>query len=122
MKVHNQGFGRGLGRWLADFSVALSLFWFGVFAFGGSQNHAHAIPLPTRAAATVDRPIALNVHDWGHAAQTELRILRESRQDHPHTLVLLSVAFAGLAACNLAFLRHLRRAYASPRRSVWRRG
>ena len=43
-------------------------------------------------------------------------------RDYPHTLILLSVAFAGLAACNLAFLRHLRRAYASPRRSVWRRG
>jgi|EndMetStandDraft_9_1072997.scaffolds.fasta_scaffold04566_3 hypothetical protein len=122
MKEQSQGFRRGLGRWLADFGLALSLFWLGVVAFGGSQNHAHAIPLPTRAAATVDRPVSLNVHSWGRAAQTELRVLRESRQDYPHTLILLSVAFAGLAACNLAFLRHLRRAYASPRRSVWRRG
>ena len=36
--------------------------------------------------------------------------------------VLLSLAFAALVACNLAFWRHLRRVYASPRRSVWRRG
>jgi hypothetical protein len=32
------------------------------------------------------------------------------------------VAFALLAALNLAIWRHLRRAYASPRRGVWRRG
>ena len=122
MQVQNNGFRRGFGRWLTDFSVALSLFWFGLFAFGGMQNHAHAIPLPTRATATADHPNALNLHAWSRAAQVELRVLRESRQDHTRTLILLSVAFAGLAACNLAFLRHLRRAYASPRRSVWRRG
>ena len=37
-------------------------------------------------------------------------------------LLLLSLAFAAIVACNLAFWRHLRRVYASPRRSVWRRG
>jgi hypothetical protein len=36
--------------------------------------------------------------------------------------LLLSIAFAALAALNLGFWRHLRRVYASPRRSVWRRG
>jgi hypothetical protein len=112
----------GLGRWLADFGVALCLFWFGVFAFGGAQNHAHAIPLPARAATAADHPAALNLHAWGRAAKVELHVLRESRQEPARTLILLSLAFAGLAACNLAFLRHLRRAYASPRRSVWRRG
>jgi hypothetical protein len=45
-----------------------------------------------------------------------------ARAAGPLDLVLLSVAFAGLLAGNLAFWRHLRRAYASPRRSVWRRG
>ena len=121
MRVQNHGFRRGLGRWLTDFSVALCLFWFGMFAFGGVQNHAHAIPLAASAAAA-DHPNALSLHAWGHAAQVELGVLRNSREDHTRTLVLLSVALAGLAACNLAFLRHLRRAYASPRRSVWRRG
>jgi hypothetical protein len=121
MQVDNQRFRRGFGRWLTDFSLALCLFWFGVFAFGGAQNHAHAIPLPTRAAAP-EHPTALSLQAWGHAAKVELRVLRESHQDHARTLILLSVAFAGLAASNLAFLRHLRRVYASPRRSVWRRG
>lgn len=122
MQVHNQGFRRGFGRSLADFTFALSLFWLAVLACGGAQNHAHAIPLPTRGAATAEHPAALDLHAWGHAAQVELRVLRASRDDHTRTLILLSVAFAGLAASNLAFLRHLRRVYASPRRSVWRRG
>jgi hypothetical protein len=124
MRLHHSGFVRGLGRWLADFSVALALFWFAVFSFGGSQNHAHAIPLPTRASATagVERPAALNVHSWGRSAQFELRVLRDSREDYTRSLTLLSAAFAGLVASNLAFLRHLRRVYASPRRGVWRRG
>ena len=39
-----------------------------------------------------------------------------------YAFALLSIAFAALVACNLAFWRHLRRVYASPRRSVWRRG
>jgi len=41
---------------------------------------------------------------------------------HGKIFILLTIAVAGLTACNLAFLRHLRRAYASPRRGVWRRG
>jgi hypothetical protein len=112
----------GFGRWLADFGIALSLFWFAVFAFGGAHNHAHAVPLPIGVITAGDHPTPMNLHAWGRAAQVELKVLRGSRQDHTRTLALLSLAFAGLAACNLAFLRHLRRAYASPRRSVWRRG
>jgi hypothetical protein len=34
---------------------------------------------------------------------------------------VLSLTIAGMATFNLAFLRHLRRVYASPRRGVWRR-
>ena len=40
---------------------------------------------------------------------------------HGKVFFLLSLAVASITACNLAFLRHLRRAYASPRRGVWRR-
>jgi hypothetical protein len=40
---------------------------------------------------------------------------------HGKTFVLLTITVAAITACNLAFLRHLRRAYASPRRGVWRR-
>jgi hypothetical protein len=41
---------------------------------------------------------------------------------HGRLFVVLSLVVAGVAAINLAVLRHLRRAYASPRRGVWRRG
>jgi hypothetical protein len=40
---------------------------------------------------------------------------------HGRTFLGLSLAIAGLGAFNLAFVRHLRRVYASPRRGVWRR-
>ncbi|MBX9590465.1 MAG: hypothetical protein K2X43_14250 [Hyphomonadaceae bacterium] len=40
---------------------------------------------------------------------------------HGPTFVVLSLTVATMAALDLAFLRHLRRAYASPRRGVWRR-
>jgi hypothetical protein len=40
---------------------------------------------------------------------------------HGRLFVALSLIVAGVAAFNLAFLRHLRRVYASPRRGVWRR-
>jgi hypothetical protein len=40
---------------------------------------------------------------------------------HGRAFFLLSIAVSSITACNLAFLRHLRRAYASPRRGVWRR-
>ena len=38
------------------------------------------------------------------------------------TYVLLSLWVSALAALDLGFWRHLRRAYASPRRGTWRRG
>jgi len=40
-----------------------------------------------------------------------------------HGKAFLSFSFivAAIATLDLAFLRHLRRAYASPRRGVWRR-
>jgi len=40
---------------------------------------------------------------------------------HGKLFALLSVIVAGMTTFNLAFLRHLRRVYASPRRGVWRR-
>jgi hypothetical protein len=40
---------------------------------------------------------------------------------HDKLFISLSLIFAAMATLNLAFLRHLRRVYASPRRGVWRR-
>ena len=45
------------------------------------------------------------------------------RQLDPNTaFLLLGGIFSALMALNLAFIRHLRREYASPRRGVWRGG
>ncbi len=47
----------------------------------------------------------------------------EIRQSDPNTaFLLLGGIFSVLMALNLAFIRHLRREYASPRRGVWGRG
>ena len=40
---------------------------------------------------------------------------------HGRTFVVVSLSIAAMASLDLAFLRHLRRVYASPRRGVWRR-
>ena len=40
---------------------------------------------------------------------------------HGVTFILFSLTVATIAALDLAFWRHLRRVYASPRRGVWRR-
>jgi hypothetical protein len=37
-------------------------------------------------------------------------------------LMILGLVFSAMVAFNLAFLRHLRRVYASPRQGAWRRG
>ncbi|MHA1179676.1 MAG: hypothetical protein ACTSSR_03005 [Alphaproteobacteria bacterium] len=47
----------------------------------------------------------------------------EIRQSDPNTaFLLLGGIFSALMALNLAFIRHLRREYASPRRGAWRGG
>jgi hypothetical protein len=48
------------------------------------------------------------------------RIVRTTEQTQG--LLILGLAFSAMVAFNLAFLRHLRRVYASPRQGAWRRG
>jgi hypothetical protein len=113
----------GFSRGLADFAMAFTLFWIAAFAVSASYTRAHAVPLPSldrRAALTdsgVPRPTGLRSPETGQS------VANHKAQTRPdHALLLLSFAFAAIAALNLGFWRHLRRAYASPRRSVWRRG
>ena len=40
---------------------------------------------------------------------------------HGKTFFELSLSVAAIVAVDLAFLRHLRRVYAAPRRGVWRK-
>jgi hypothetical protein len=46
------------------------------------------------------------------------RIVRTTEQTHG----IVGLVFSAMVALNLAFLRHLRRVYASPRQGAWRRG
>jgi hypothetical protein len=122
MRIHTQRFRRGGGRWLADFALALGLFWIAVFAFSGSHNRAHAVALPTPEAIRSGGQTNSPALSWRHqASSSQIHALREVRAVRTRTLALLGITFASLAALNLAFWRHLRRVYASPRRGVWRR-
>jgi len=59
--------------------------------------------------------------DFGLAMGLIWLISLSTTAHHGRTFILLSLSVATTAALNLAFLRHLRRVYASPRRGVWRR-
>jgi len=108
-----------LRRAVIDFALALSLFWFLAFALSSHDGKAHAVPLyapnsmPQAAPERVNQPTLL-----AYEPRANHQGLASERQ----SLGLLSLAFALLAALNAAIWRHLRRAYASPRRGVWRRG
>lgn len=106
-------------RWLADFALALTLFWAVVFVVS-THTHAHALPLLGKEAAVLSPAVRAGLR--APEADRTLQPWHKAQAGPAHALPLLSLAFAALAACNLAFWRHLRRAYASPRRRGWRRG
>jgi hypothetical protein len=83
-----------------DFVLAFALIWASVFAVEFARSRAHAEGLLNTAVV--------------HAAAE----LGEDGELPPTTAsyLLFSLAAAAVAAFDLAFWRHLRRAYASPRR------
>jgi hypothetical protein len=111
----------GLRRWTADFALAFILFWAVALSFGTGHSRAYAVSLPVLAKQAI-------VPDSAVSGPASLRADRPAQAIHKvetspeHARVLLSLAFAVIVAINLGFWRHLRRVYASPRRSVWRRG
>lgn len=116
--------GRELHRVLADFLVALALFWAVTLAVSGDHTRAHAVPLAGIGADARHRG-AVAPREASFRAGESRAVLQDHRKaarGRQQALVLLSLAFAAIIACNLAFWRHLRRVYASPRRSVWGRG
>jgi hypothetical protein len=110
-------------RWVADFALALVLFWVAALALGAAHSHAYAVSLPVlvRQAIVPDAapssPASLGPNELGRTAGQSIH-----EKSPEHARLLLSLAFATLAAINLGLWRHLRRVYASPRRRVWRRG
>jgi hypothetical protein len=113
-------------RWVADFALAFVLFWAAVLGLGAAHSRAYAVSLPVlvREVMTPDaapsspaslRATALNRRVDGHT-------LYQPETSPEHARLLLSLAFATLAAINLGFWRHLHRVYASPRRRGAKRG
>lgn len=116
--------GGGLGRGVADFALALILFWAIALSFDAGHSRAYAVSLPALAkeaiqpAPSLSTPATLRPELPTQPSQS----IQRTRTSPELSRFLLSLAFAALAAINLGFWRHLRRVYASPRRSVWRRG
>jgi hypothetical protein len=111
----------GLRHGVADFALAFILFWAIALSFDAGHSQAYAVSLRVLAKEAIQPDSAVS-------RPASLRADRPSKSIHKvqtspdHARVLLSLAFAALFALNLGFWRHLRRVYASPRRSVWRRG
>jgi len=108
-----------LRRAAIDFTLALGLFWLLTFALSSHDSRAHAVPLSPHPGLHEVAPERVNRLTL---LSFEARSSRPTPPNSRQSLGLLSLAFALLAALNLAIWRHLRRAYASPRRGVWRRG
>ena len=114
-----------LGRWITDFALAFVLFWVVASTFGGHHSRAYAVSLPDLAKqAILPAPASSSAQAIFRSDRPETsgQIFHKAQTNPEHARLLLSLAVAALAAINLGFWRHLRRVYASPRRSVWRRG
>jgi hypothetical protein len=114
----------GFRRWITDFALAFVLFWAVAFAVSISHTRAYAVPLPVLGKELIvrDSAQANNANFRASEANRSNQAASKVQSSPGQALLLLSLAFAAIAAFNLGFWRHLRRAYASPRRSVWRRG
>jgi hypothetical protein len=108
---------------LIDFVLAFAVIWLVVFTVGVARGRAHAEGVST-IGALVRTMARENLASAGVAAPDiapdiapDMATPARKRTDAPRlpTYLLLSLSVAAMAALNLAFWRHLRRAYASPR-------
>jgi hypothetical protein len=115
-----------LPRMVRDFLTGLVLFAMilGVTTFAPLSNEANStfsgaalagqFTMPTDAQALV----SVDFKTPNFTSST--RVARTTEQTQG--LLILGLVFSAMVAFNLAFLRHLRRVYASPRQGAWRRG
>lgn len=113
---------RELRRIGADFVLALVLLCAVVLGIDAGHSRAHAVPLPAIDSQAILVGSSLAGLQTVAATHSISPRTRPVRPDDTQARLLLSLAFAVIMAFNLAFWRHLRRVYASPRRNVWRRG
>jgi hypothetical protein len=111
----------GLRRLGTDFALAFILFWAIALSLSAGHTPAHAVYLPVHTKDAILPDSAASRLATFRADQSSQAIHKAQTRPEQARL-LLSVAVAAIIAFNLGFWRHLRRVYASPRRSVWRRG
>ena len=110
-----------LRRLGADFALAFALFWAVALPLSAGHTRAYAVSLPALAKEAIVPDAAVS-SPAGFRADQPSQAVHKAQTRPEQARLLLSVAFAAIIALNLGFWRHLRRVYASPRRSVWRRG
>jgi hypothetical protein len=99
-----------------DFALGLAVFWGVTFAVCASHGPAQALPLPKAAAFETGAAQLLNVEKASYyttVAHGALRELNPAQVTAKPTMAMLGFVFALLTMMNLAFLRHVRRAYLS---------
>jgi hypothetical protein len=110
-----------LRRLGTDFALAFILFWAVALSLSAGHTRAYAVSLPALAKEAI-RPDSAVSSPASFRADQPSQAVHKAQTRPEQARLLLSVAFAAIIAFNLGFWRHLRRVYASPRRSVWRRG
>jgi hypothetical protein len=126
---------RAVLRIAADALIGLVLFVAFAFAVGAYESHSTATHrlggiLSMSSSASDLLKFSLDDSPLIAAAVVATAVpvphtatatgLRSTTRDTAY--MLLAGIFSALVAFNLAFFRHLRREYASPRRGAWRRG
>jgi hypothetical protein len=112
-------------RMVRDFLTGLMIFGaiLAVTTFSPLSNDPN--PVFTGAALAGQYTMSAEAHgliaaDFKPNFTASTRIVRTTEQTQG--LLIVGLVFSAMVALNLAFLRHLRRVYASPRQGAWRRG
>lgn len=105
-------------RLVADAMTGLALFTVLTVALGGIGD---ALSVGTALAADSPSLDAEGVGGVAVAGFLQAASVAPAPAAKLAVLAVLGAAFASIFAFNLAFARHLRRVYASPRRDGWRR-
>ena len=120
---HDDGVGEkgSMRRLGADFALAFVLFWAVALFWGAGQDRAYAVYLPTVAKEAIAPKSTLS-HPASLRADQPTQSVHKGQTRPAAGAGAVERRICRIVALNLGFWRHLRRVYASPRRSVWRRG
>ncbi len=105
---------------LRDFALGLLLFWAVTIGLCALQGQAHALGLPNAQAAAYETEAATLLRTekasyYATVANGPLRELNPTEVSARPTMLMLGFVFSLLTMLNLAFVRHVRRAYAAPK-------